>query len=206
MANENVQSGIDYLQTVVQGDGKTGETGIKDNIANKSLQGLRNDMIKLQGSTLEQITLTGAGATINTTELVVDINGDLYAYVGSNPTWVDNLGGAVDSDWVKCNNKELANKIENLEEVSIGTNSYRKWENGILEIFGRCECGGTGDFSKIQTFPINFNPTFNYYLQIDADGELSAITKRINNSTFAGSVDIVTSGHLASYYAIGRWK
>jgi hypothetical protein len=118
MANGKIQEGIDYQKDPLTG--KDGLGSIQSNIAEKGLQGLRDDTASMMADKSptgykEIRDLTGTGGIINTANQIVrDHTGKVWAYTGTSSTWVDNIGsGEVDGDWVRCSSEWLANILPN---------------------------------------------------------------------------------------------
>lgn len=113
MANGDIQEAIDFQKEPA---GKDGLGSIQSNIAEKGLQGLRDDTASMMADKSptgynEIRDLTGTGGIANTANQIVrDYTGKVWAYTGTSSTWVDNIGsGEVDGDWVRCSSDWLAN-------------------------------------------------------------------------------------------------
>lgn len=222
MANEIIQGAIN---TFKQPTGNGLE--IKTELTEKAIQGLRDDLIALQGSTVEQITLTGGGATINTTEIVKSsVDGKLYAYVGDDPFWIDDLGGGVEPTvWKTCGNRELTNKIESLIETGSNANgNYTKFSDGTLicthiTISRDIVTQAAVEYAPLRyynsnawTFPYPFvsNPSVNMTPQaathIGGVGGIESISKIGISIFFKGYSEELVKNKPLYWIAIGRWK
>lgn len=119
----------------------------------------------------------------------------------------------VTSNFELITNNELAKRnseyIVEYKEIDENTR-YRKWNSGLLEIWGFGE--GYESMTRVHSikFPTNFiNMNYNIYTSYNTN-ETSAVSMgvQLNEKTVSGCKVYLstTSSVKLSYYAVGRWK
>lgn len=106
--------------TVDQTFDLTGEA--LEELQNKDLTKADNDLFNslIDGKSADKRKLNGDGTILSVVQNATTVwalqGGERvpHVYVGTTGTWTDNLGGDVDANWTRCDNKSLSDKIESL--------------------------------------------------------------------------------------------